>query len=64
MSLIVVGVINSEGTLWKDERKFLHNTLRNLGMTYMSTGKKFMEMRIMVSVLYLSIRVASNIFEF
>lgn len=36
--------------MWKDQRKFLHDKLRNLGMSYMGAGKKVMETRIMVSV--------------
>lgn len=35
--------------MWKDQRKFLHEKLRNFGMTYMGAGKKVMESRIMVS---------------
>ncbi|KYM93624.1 PREDICTED: cytochrome P450 18a1 [Cyphomyrmex costatus] len=30
------GIINSEGSLWKDQRKFLHNKLKNLGMTFLN----------------------------
>lgn len=36
------------GKLWKDERRFLHEKLRVLGMTYMGSEQKKMEKRIMV----------------
>lgn len=45
----LVGIINTEGAMWKDQRKFLHDKLRGFGMTYMGGGKKIMESRIMVS---------------
>lgn len=48
-SSAIVGIMNSEGKLWKNERRFLHEKLRVLGMTYMSSGRKLMESRIMVS---------------
>lgn len=38
--------------MWKDQRKFLHDKLRSFGMTYMGTGKKIMESKIMVSGLH------------
>ncbi|XP_026468203.1 cytochrome P450 18a1-like [Ctenocephalides felis] len=44
------GIINSEGKLWKDQRRFLHDKLRQFGMTYMGNGKKLMERRIMTEV--------------
>lgn len=47
--LFVAGVINTEGAMWKDQRRFLHDKLRSFGMTYMGAGKKIMESRIMVS---------------
>jgi 26-hydroxylase len=43
------GIINSEGKLWKDQRKFLHDRLRKFGMTYTGSAKDHMESRIMVS---------------
>lgn len=45
----VTGIVNTEGALWKDQRKFLHEKLRNFGMTYIGAGKKTMDSRIMVS---------------
>jgi len=36
--------------MWKDQRRFLHEKLRNFGMTNSGTGKKIMEARIMVSL--------------
>ncbi|XP_066602887.1 cytochrome P450 18a1 [Prorops nasuta] len=44
------GIINSEGALWKEQRRFLHEKLRSFGMTYMGSGKKVMESRIMREV--------------
>ncbi|XP_047988668.1 cytochrome P450 18a1 [Leguminivora glycinivorella] len=41
-----LGIINSEGRLWKSQRRFLHEKLREFGMTYMGNGKKIMEARI------------------
>ncbi|XP_049866641.1 cytochrome P450 18a1 [Pectinophora gossypiella] len=41
-----LGIINSEGPLWKSQRRFLHEKLREFGMTYMGNGKKIMEGRI------------------
>lgn len=55
------GIINSEGKLWKDQRKFLHEKLRQFGMTYMGSGKHLMEKRIMGEVHdYLSILQQAN----
>ncbi|XP_076639929.1 cytochrome P450 18a1 [Colletes latitarsis] len=44
------GIINTEGAMWKDQRRFLHDKLRSFGMTYMGGGKKIMESRIMREV--------------
>lgn len=44
-----IGIINTEGAMWKEQRKFLHEKLRGFGMTYMGNGKKSMETRIKVS---------------
>lgn len=44
------GIINTEGALWKDQRKFLHEKLRSMGMTYLGAGKKIMESKIMQEV--------------
>lgn len=45
---LYAGIINSEGRLWKSQRRFLHEKLREFGMTYMGNGKKVMEGRIKV----------------
>lgn len=45
-----LGIINSEGRLWKSQRRFLHDKLREFGMTYMGSGKKIMEGRIKCEV--------------
>ncbi|XP_029052412.1 cytochrome P450 18a1 isoform X2 [Osmia bicornis bicornis] len=44
------GIINTEGDMWKEQRKFLHDKLRSFGMTYIGGGKKIMESRIMREV--------------
>ncbi|KAJ8725545.1 hypothetical protein PYW08_003728 [Mythimna loreyi] len=41
-----LGIVNSEGRLWKNQRRFLHDKLRDFGMTYLGNGKKIMEGRI------------------
>ncbi|XP_011300426.1 cytochrome P450 18a1 [Fopius arisanus] len=40
------GIVNAEGAMWKEQRKFLHEKLRGFGMTYLGNGKKIMEARI------------------
>ena len=32
-----VGVINAEGKLWKEQRRFLHEKLRRFGMTHLNS---------------------------
>ncbi|XP_046421780.1 cytochrome P450 18a1 [Neodiprion pinetum] len=44
------GIVNSEGAMWKEQRRFLHDNLRSLGMTYLGAGKKTMESKIMREV--------------
>ncbi|XP_077292942.1 cytochrome P450 18a1 [Arctopsyche grandis] len=44
------GIINSKGVLWKEQRKFLHDKLRQFGMTYMGNSRQKMEKRIMIEV--------------
>ncbi|ODN04952.1 Cytochrome P450 18a1 [Orchesella cincta] len=44
------GLINSDGKLWKGQRKFLHEKLRNFGMRQMGQGREQLEARIMVEV--------------
>ncbi|XP_066995612.2 cytochrome P450 18a1 [Anabrus simplex] len=44
------GIINSDGRLWKDQRRFLHERLRQFGMKYIGVGKEHMESRIMSEV--------------
>nr|UPI11580.1 cytochrome P450 18A101 [Mythimna separata] len=45
-----LGIVNSEGRLWKNQRRFLHDKLRDFGMTYLGNGKKIMEGRIKCEV--------------
>lgn len=47
---IFTGIVNSEGRLWKDQRRFLNEKLRHFGMTYLGNRKEQMENRIMVSI--------------
>nr|QGP73852.1 cytochrome P450 monooxygenase CYP18A1 [Liriomyza trifolii]UPO37783.1 cytochrome P450 18a1 [Liriomyza trifolii] len=56
------GIINSTGQLWKDQRRFLHEKLRQFGMTYMGNSKRNMEKRIMIEVheLISTMRTAKN----
>lgn len=58
---LCAGIINSEGRLWKSQRRFLHDKLREFGMTYMGNGKKIMEGRIKVCYLSLWINYAFNL---
>uniref|UniRef100_U5EUU5 Putative cytochrome n=1 Tax=Corethrella appendiculata TaxID=1370023 RepID=U5EUU5_9DIPT len=44
------GIINSEGKLWKEQRRFLHEKLRHFGMTYLGQKKQQMQTRIMTEV--------------
>lgn len=44
------GVINTEGKLWKDQRRFIHTRLRHFGMSYIGSRKAQMESRIMREV--------------
>ncbi|KAI5718576.1 hypothetical protein M8J77_023310 [Diaphorina citri] len=44
------GVVNTDGKLWKDQRKFVHERLRHFGVTCLGKGKKAMEARIMKEV--------------
>lgn len=44
------GVINTEGKLWKDQRRFIHTRLRHFGMSYIGSRKAQMESRIMKEV--------------
>ncbi|KAF4524243.1 hypothetical protein B566_EDAN008789 [Ephemera danica] len=44
------GIVNSDGKLWKEQRRFLHDRLRRLGMKMTGTGKEDMQNRIMCEV--------------
>ena len=43
------GIINTEGKMWKEQRRFLHERLRHFGMKHMGDGREKMEARIMVN---------------
>ncbi|CAG7828195.1 unnamed protein product [Allacma fusca] len=44
------GIINVDGDMWKDQRRFLHERLRSFGMKHVGHGKEQLESRIMVEV--------------
>lgn len=50
MGQIIIGVINTEGKLWKDQRRFINTRLRHFGMSYIGSRKSQMESRIMREV--------------
>jgi 26-hydroxylase len=50
---LFTGIINSDGKLWKDQRRFLHDRLRQFGMKMMGSGKEEMQNRIMVIIFFL-----------
>lgn len=45
---LISGVVNVDGKLWKEQRKFLHEQLRRFGMKQVGAGKEQLEARIMV----------------
>lgn len=44
------GIVNSEGALWKEQRAFLHTTLRKLGAKSLMSGSNGLEAKIQVSI--------------
>jgi len=44
-----LGVINAEGLLWKDQRRFLHEKLRRFGMTHFSNNNNKLQNMVTVS---------------
>nr|ARN17925.1 cytochrome P450-2 [Cephus cinctus] len=44
------GIINTEGALWKHQRRFIQEKLRSFGLTYVGAGKKIMQSKIMREV--------------
>lgn len=47
--VLSAGVVNNDGKLWKDQRRFLHERLRKFGMAFSDGGRTHMEARISVS---------------
>ena len=47
--MVSTGVVNVDGTMWKDQRRFLHERMRHFGMKHSGNGKEQLEARIMVS---------------
>lgn len=45
-----VGIICAEGELWKEQRKFVTTTLKNLGMVKFGSKRDEMEKRIVRSI--------------
>ncbi|XP_077271483.1 cytochrome P450 18a1 [Temnothorax americanus] len=54
------GIINTEGALWEDQRRFLHKNLRSFGMSNMSREKTKMNEKIMHEVEIFLNRVESK----
>lgn len=46
------GIVNSDGALWKEQRAFLHSTLRKLGAKSLMSGANGLEAKIQVSVTF------------
>ena len=44
----LIGIINAEGNLWKQQRRFLHQKLRHFGVRAAGAERDQMEARIMV----------------
>ncbi|XP_059488140.1 cytochrome P450 18a1 [Neocloeon triangulifer] len=44
------GIVNTDGKMWKDQRRFLHERLRHFGMKLFGSGKEQMQTRIMAEV--------------
>lgn len=44
-----IGVINAEGKLWKEQRRFLHEKLRRFGMTHLNSKNTKLQNLITVS---------------
>ena len=40
--------MNTEGQMWKEQRRFLHERLRHFGIKHTGSGREMMEARIMV----------------
>lgn len=48
--LLFTGIINTQGHIWKEQRRFLHSCLRWFGMTiFNKANNNQLESRIMVS---------------
>nr|ASX93981.1 cytochrome P450 CYP18A1 [Zygaena filipendulae] len=45
------GIVNSEGCLWKSQRRFIMENFRKLGMTHLGNGKQIMGQKIQVEIL-------------
>lgn len=44
------GIMNTEGKMWKEQRRFLHERLRHFGIKHAGSGREMMEARIMNEV--------------
>lgn len=50
--MFVSGIMNTEGKMWKEQRRFLHERLRHFGIKHAGSGREMMEARIMVIMSY------------
>ena len=57
---IHLGIVNVEGKMWKEQRRFLHERLRHFGIKHTGDGRDKMEARIMVSFLFFYLLILSN----
>ena len=46
-----LGIMNTEGKMWKEQRRFLHERLRHFGIKHAGSGREMMEARIMVIII-------------
>ena len=45
----MIGIVNSDGALWKEQRAFLHTVLRKLGAKSFLQGRNCLEHKIRVN---------------
>jgi hypothetical protein len=50
INLILKGIVNSDGALWKEQRAFLHTILRKLGAKSFLQGSNCLEHKIRVFI--------------
>lgn len=60
MNLLTSGIINVDGKLWKDQRRFLHDKMRLFGMTQMASTSKIQKL----IVVNMSLKYFCNYLDF